>query len=203
MPPSFSAEAELQLAGYRRIAGIDEAGRGCLAGPVVAAAVVLPLGLSIERLDDSKRLDGRTRAELADEIRAQAVAVSVGVCSPEEVDRLNILWASLEAMRRAAVGIRPGADFLLFDGDRAYPDCRLPHRTIVKGDASCMSIAAASIIAKTERDRMMHDLHQVHPEYQWITNVGYPTMAHYDALAEHGPSPYHRRTFRLLRVSDA
>ncbi len=202
MPPSYAVESSLWLSGYRRVAGLDEAGRGCLAGPVVAAAVVLPPDAAIDGLDDSKRIGAATRVELGDEIRAKAVAVSVGVCSPDEIDRLNILWASLEAMRRAVFGIRPAADYLLFDGDRAYPDCRLPHQTVVRGDAKCMCIAAASIIAKTERDRMMHELHNQHPQYQWITNVGYPTAAHYEALAEHGPSPHHRHSFRLLRALD-
>ncbi len=203
MPPSLETEIELQKSGYRRIAGLDEAGRGCLAGPVVAAAVILPHEPILDGLDDSKKLDAARREELAAEIREQAVAVSVGVCSPQEVDRLNILWASLEAMRRAVFGIRPAADYLLFDGDRAFPDCTVPHRTIVKGDSVCMSIAAASIIAKTHRDRMMRDLHAAHPEYNWMTNVGYPTNAHYEALAAHGPSPHHRRSFRLARSIDS
>lgn len=203
MPPSIEIERTLWSDGYRLLAGVDEVGRGCLAGPVVAAAVIMPEDASIDGLDDSKKLKQEAREALAAEIRARAIAVSVGVCSPEEIDRLNILWASLEAMRRAVFGLRPKPDFLLIDGDRAYPDCRLPHRTIVKGDALCRCIAAASIVAKTERDAMMRKLHDEHPHYNWITNVGYPTAAHFEALEAVGPSPYHRRSFRLTRSADA
>lgn len=203
MAVTLDIETELWLQGHQRVAGVDEAGRGCLAGPVVAAAVVLPRDLLIDGLDDSKKLSAEAREELAIEIRRRAVAVAVGVCSPEEIDRLNILWAAMEAMRRAVFGLRPSADYLLIDGDRTYPDCAHPHQTIVQGDGRCHVIAAASIIAKTERDRMMRALHDVHPQYQWITNVGYPTPAHYEALTEFGPTPYHRQSFRLSRSIDA
>lgn len=203
MPPSITLESDLRQSGYTRIAGVDEAGRGCLAGPVVAAAVILPPNAPLDGVDDSKKLSSACREELAGEIRGRALAVSVGVCSPEEVDRLNVLWAAMEAMRRAVFGLRPPADYLLIDGNRTFPECRQPHQTVVQGDARCLSIAAASIIAKTERDRMMRALHHDHPEYHWITNVGYPTAAHYEALTRHGPTRHHRRSFRLTPPGDA
>ena len=199
MPPTLLIENELWAEGYVRIAGVDEAGRGCLAGPVVAAAVVLPQGFILDGLDDSKKVRADRREELAHEIRAGAVAVSVGICSEEEIDQLNILWASMEAMRRAVFGLRPPPDFLLIDGNRAYPACTASHRTVVRGDALSASIAAASIIAKTERDRIMRRLHDEHPEYHWHTNKGYPTPPHFQALETFGPTPYHRRSFKLAR----
>jgi len=125
--------------------------------------------------------------------------VSVGICSPQEIDELNILWAAMEAMRRAASDCVPEPDFLLVDGNRCFKNSPWPHETIVKGDASSQSIAAASIIAKTERDAMMRRLHEEHPAYSWDSNVGYPTKAHYAALAEHGATAYHRQSFTLFR----
>ncbi len=195
--PTLEYETRLWSAGHRRVAGVDEAGRGCLAGPVVAAAVVLPEGLLLPGVDDSKRLSARRRDEVVAEIQARALGVGVGLCTPEEVDRLNVLWAAMEAMRRAVADLACGADYLLIDGDRCFPDSPWRFETVVKGDARSHSIAAASIVAKTTRDRLMHDLHDVYPVYDWRTNVGYPTKAHYAALTEHGPSPFHRRSFRL------
>jgi ribonuclease HII len=195
--PSLDLEARLWRQGCRHVAGVDEAGRGCLAGPVVAAAVVLPEGLLISGVDDSKRLTARQRDALLPEIQARALGIGVGICSPEEVDRLNVLWAAMEAMRRAVAALPCPPDYLLIDGNHCFPGSPWPFETVVQGDARCHSIAAASIVAKTTRDRIMHDLHEAYPVYDWRSNVGYPTAAHYAALAEHGPSPYHRRSFRL------
>lgn len=199
MPSLLDAERRLWSRGYQHVAGLDEAGRGCLAGPVVAAAVILPRGASIPAIRDSKSLSEPKRLEAREQIEAQALNVSVGICSPEEIDELNILWAAMEAMRRAASDCVPSPDFLLVDGNRCFKDSPWPYETIVKGDTSSQSIAAASIIAKTERDAMMRQLHDEHPEYDWHSNVGYPTQAHYDALAEHGATSYHRQSFTLFR----
>ncbi len=197
--PTLEHEDRLRAAGFVRVAGVDEAGRGCLAGPVVAAAVILPPGHAIAGLNDSKVLSAAERTALAEAIRQEAVAVGVGRCSPKEIDRLNILWAAMEAMRRAAEACAPAPDFLLIDGNRAFPKPRWPLETLVGGDARSHSIAAASVIAKTTRDALMRRLHAEHPHYAWDTNVGYPTRAHYAALAEHGPTPHHRRSFRLAQ----
>lgn len=195
--PTFEKELALWTRGLKFVAGVDEAGRGCLAGPVVAAAVVFESSCTIEGLNDSKKLAPEERQEMAEAIRREARAIGVGLCSPEEIDELNILWASMEAMRRAVFGLRLDVDHLLVDGNRCYPDCPIPFETVVGGDGLCASIAAASIIAKTERDRLMADLHHEHPHFDWHTNVGYPTRAHYAALAMHGPTEHHRRSFRL------
>lgn len=195
--PTTDFEEALWISGHSHVAGVDEAGRGCLAGPVVAAAVVFRPGDTVSGLDDSKKLARDERLELAREVRQKALAVGVGVCAPEEIDELNILWASMEAMRRAVFGLRIVPDYLLVDGNRCYPDCPLPFETVVGGDGRCASIAAASIVAKVERDAMMTRLHDEHPEFGWQTNVGYPTRAHYEALVLHGPTVHHRRSFRL------
>ena len=195
--PTLDLETVLWQRGHRHVAGLDEAGRGCLAGPVVAAAVVLPEGTTIAGVDDSKKLKAADREALLGAIRSQALAVSVGICSPETIDRMNILWAAMEAMRRAAAGLMPQPDFLLIDGNRCFPDSPWPYETVVKGDRHSHSIAAASIVAKVTRDRLMQLLHTEYPQFGWDRNVGYPTKEHYAALAEHGPTPYHRRSFRL------
>lgn len=192
-------ERELWNSGCRRIAGTDEAGRGSLAGPVVAAAVILQEGVRIPGVDDSKKLRAAARAIAFDRIHDSAVAVAVGVCSPAEIDTMNILWAALEAMRRAVANLSTIPDIVLVDGDRCVPLSRWPQRAVVGGDARSHTIAAASIIAKVTRDRLMHLLHEEHPVYGWRTNVGYPTSAHYDALAAEGPTPHHRQSFRLTR----
>lgn len=189
-------------------AGCDEAGRGCLAGPVFAAAVILPLdieeriahgesGLSL--LNDSKQLTEKQRYQLRPIIEKEALAWAVGVCTHEEIDRLNILKASIEAMHRAVRGLTVRPEFLLIDGNRFYPFEDLPHQTIVKGDGKMMSIAAASILAKTYRDDFMIKLHEEYPYYDWKTNKGYPTKKHRAGIALHGASPYHRTSFTLLR----
>ncbi|MFN3596373.1 MAG: ribonuclease HII [Rubricoccaceae bacterium] len=197
--PDFSLEAAARAAGARVVAGVDEAGRGCLAGPVVAAAVVLAPDARLPGLDDSKKLPPAARAALLPQIRAHALAIGVGLCSPEEIDRLNILRAALEAMRRAACDLALPPDLLLVDGNRAIPDAPCAQQTVVRGDARSLSVAAASVVAKQTRDRLMEDLHAAYPAYGWDAHKGYPTAAHYAALAAHGPSPHHRRSFRLSR----
>lgn len=183
----------------RREAGCDEAGRGPLAGPVVAAAVILPDGYSNPTLNDSKQLSARQRELLREEIEQQAVAWAVAVVSAEEIDRLNILHASTHAMCLAVGQLDPQPDFLLIDGNRFYNETTLPYQCFVKGDARFMSIAAASILAKTHRDELMTQLHQEYPLYGWDHNKGYPTEEHYHAIEEHGPTPYHRRSFTLYK----
>lgn len=197
--PDFSLEAAACAAGARVVAGVDEAGRGCLAGPVVAAAVVLAPDAHLPGLDDSKKLTPAARAALLPQIRAHALAVGVGVCSPAEIDRLNVLRAALEAMRRAAHDLALPPDVLLVDGNHAIPDAPCAQQTVVRGDARSLSIAAASVVAKETRDRFMEALHAEYPVYGWDAHKGYPTAAHYAALAVHGPSPHHRRSFRLTR----
>ncbi|MEL7361146.1 MAG: ribonuclease HII [Bacteroidota bacterium] len=189
-------------AGRRFVAGTDEAGRGCLAGPVVAAAVVLAPDTGDDDwagLTDSKKLSPEQRAALLPQIERRALGVGVGLCSPAEIDDLNILWASLEAMRRAVAALPCCCDALLVDGNRGIPDAPWPQTPLVKGDARSLSIAAASVVAKETRDRLMVELHATYPMYGWSGHKGYPTKAHYDALAAHGPSPHHRRSFKLRR----
>ena len=184
----------------RREAGCDEAGRGPLAGPVVAAAVVLPPDYRNDILNDSKQLTERQRNLLRADIEANALAWAVAVVSPEEIDRLNILHASTHAMCLAVQQLQgPKPDFLLIDGNRFYNETDIPYQTFVKGDATFMNIAAASILAKTHRDEIMVKLHEEFPEYGWDRNKGYPTAAHYEAIEKHGVTPHHRRSFNLYR----
>ncbi len=200
--PTLAIESALWAGGARVVVGCDEAGRGCLAGPVVAAAVVFAPGAAPPSgLDDSKRLTPEARAALEPAIRARALAVGVGRCSPAEIDRLNILWASMEAMRRAVEALDLGAapDAVLVDGNRTIPGVPWTQQALVGGDGRSASIAAASIIAKVTRDADMEALDAAFPVYGWARHKGYPTAAHYAALALHGPSPHHRRTFRLSR----
>lgn len=179
-------------------AGCDEAGRGCLAGAVFAAAVILPPGFRNETLNDSKQLTERQRYALRPLIEKEALAWAVGVVSPQEIDEMNILKASFLAMHRAIDALRVRPEALLIDGNRftAYRD--LPYSCEVKGDGRYLSIAAASILAKTYRDDYMMKLHEEYPQYHWDENKGYPTRAHRAAIAQYGPTPYHRRTFNLL-----
>ncbi len=183
----------------RREAGCDEAGRGPLAGPVVAAAVVLPEGYSNALLNDSKQLSERQREQLRQEIEREAAAWAVAAVPPQEIDRLNILHASTHAMCLAVGQLALKPQFLLIDGNRFYNETDIPYECIVKGDAKYMSIAAASILAKTHRDEMMLRLHQQYPHYGWDRNKGYPTLQHYNAIEQYGPTPYHRRSFTLYR----
>lgn len=179
-------------------AGCDEAGRGCLAGSVYAAAVILPHDFSNELLNDSKKLTEKQRYALREVIEREAVAWAVGVVSPEEIDRINILNASFLAMHRAIDALKVRPQHLLIDGNRFNKYKDLPHTTIVKGDGKYLSIAAASILAKTYRDDYMNGLAEEYPMYDWKSNKGYPTKKHRAAIAQYGPTPYHRQTFNLL-----
>lgn len=179
-------------------AGCDEAGRGCLAGSVYAAAVILPPDYRNERLNDSKKLTARQRYALRQDIERDAVAWAVGVVTPQEIDQINILNASILAMHRALDQLQVRPEAIIVDGNRFKPYRDLPHTTIVKGDGKYLSIAAASILAKTYRDDEMIRLAQEYPDYDWQHNMGYPTRKHREAIRQHGVTPYHRRTFNLL-----
>lgn len=179
-------------------AGCDEAGRGCLAGSVYAAAVILPPDYQNERLNDSKKLTARQRYALRQDIERGAVAWAVGVVTPQEIDQINILNASILAMHRALDQLQVRPEAIIVDGNRFKPYRDLPHTTIVKGDGKYLSIAAASILAKTYRDDEMVRLAQEYPDYDWQHNMGYPTRKHREAIRQHGLTPYHRRTFSLL-----
>ncbi|MBQ1851882.1 MAG: ribonuclease HII [Paludibacteraceae bacterium] len=178
--------------------GCDEAGRGCLAGSVYAAAVILPPDFSNDLLNDSKQLTEKQRYELRPIIENSAIAWAVGVVTAEEIDRINILKASFLAMTRAINALSVKPEYLIIDGNRFYNTTGIPYNTIVKGDGKYMSIAAASVLAKTYRDDYMNTIAAEHPVYGWDINKGYPTKKHRAAIAEHGISPYHRKTFRLL-----
>lgn len=179
-------------------AGCDEAGRGCLAGPVFAAAVILPENFQNDLLNDSKQLNEKQRYELRPIIEREALAWAVGIVDNHEIDKINILRASIEAMHRAIRQLKIRPEALLIDGNRFYPFEDIPHTTIVKGDGKMMSIAAASILAKTYRDDYMVQIHNEFPNYNWAINKGYPTKDHRATIAQHGVTPYHRMSFRLL-----
>lgn len=179
-------------------AGCDEAGRGCLAGPVYAAAVILPPGFSNPLLNDSKQLTEKQRYELRPIIEREAVAWAVGVVDNVEIDKINILKASFTAMHRAIDQLRVRPEHLLIDGNRFIPYPGIPYTTIVKGDGKMMSIAAASILAKTYRDDFMNRIADEYPQYDWRENKGYPTAKHRAAIKQYGTTPYHRLSFNLL-----
>lgn len=179
-------------------AGCDEAGRGCLAGSVFAAAVILPAGYDNAALNDSKKLTERRRYELREQIMADAEAWAVGEVTPEEIDRINILKASFLAMHRALDLLKVHPEAVIVDGNRFVPYRDLPYTTVVKGDGKYQAIAAASILAKTFRDDYMKSLHREYPCYGWAANKGYPTAEHRRAIREHGVSPYHRMSYNLL-----
>lgn len=178
--------------------GCDEAGRGCLAGSVYAAAVILPPDYENELLNDSKKLSAKKRYTLRAEIERDAIAWAVGVVTPEEIDKINILNASFLAMHRALDQLKVRPEAIIVDGNRFKPYQELPFTTIVKGDGKYLSIAAASILAKTYRDDYMHALAKEYPQYDWQSNMGYPTKKHRQAISEHGVTPYHRKSFNLL-----
>ena len=192
--PNFEYEEKLYSEGYKSICGCDEAGRGPLCGPVVAAAVILPLGIEIEGLNDSKKLTEKKREKLFDVIKEKAIAYAIAEASPEEIDEINILNASMLAMRRAVEALPVKADFALIDGNcsRGF---EIPTETVVSGDAKSCSIAAASILAKVTRDRGCIELDREYPMYGIAKHKGYPTKDHMNAVREHGPSPIHRKTF--------
>ena len=179
-------------------AGCDEAGRGCLAGSVYAAAVILPEDYVNDALNDSKQLTAKRRYELRDEIERDALAWAVGIVTPAEIDEINILNASILAMHRALDGLRLRPEAIIVDGNRFKPYNFIPYTNVVKGDGKYLSIAAASILAKTYRDDYMDRLALEYPQYDWIDNKGYPTRKHRQAIAEYGITEYHRKTFRLL-----
>jgi len=179
-------------------AGCDEAGRGCLAGPVVAAAVILPAGFRNDLLNDSKQLTEKQRDALRPLIEEQAVAWAVAFVDNHEIDKINILKASITAMHRAVDELKTKPEHLLIDGNRFYPYPGIKHTCVIKGDGKYLSIAAASVLAKTHRDEYMLKLHSEFPGYDWDRNKGYPTKKHREAIAGLGLTPYHRRSFRLL-----
>ena len=192
--PGYDYEEALANEGYTAICGCDEAGRGPLCGPVVAAAVILPIGLELEGLNDSKKLTEKKREKLFDVIKEKAIAYAVAEASPEEIDSINILNASMLAMRRAVEALPVKADFALIDGNQSR-GFEIPTKTVVKGDSISASIAAASILAKVTRDRQCMEHHLLYPEYNIAKHKGYPTAEHMAAVREHGPSPIHRKTF--------
>ena len=179
-------------------AGCDEAGRGCLAGSVYAAAVLLPPDYQNELLNDSKQLTERRRYELREIIERDAIAWAVGIVTPEEIDKINILNASILAMHRALDQLKVRPEAIIVDGNRFKPYQKLPHTTIVKGDGKYLSIAAASILAKTYRDDYMNGLAKEYPQYDWLSNKGYPTKKHREAIKLYGITPYHRKSYNLL-----
>lgn len=178
--------------------GCDEAGRGCLAGAVFAAAVILPAGFRNDELNDSKQLGEKQRYALRAVVEREAVAWAVGTVAPEEIDRLNILRASFLAMHRAIEQLHVRPEHILVDGNRFVPYRNIPHTTVVRGDATYLSIAAASILAKTYRDDCMNVLSEQYPAYRWNKNKGYPTAAHREAIRRYGATPHHRKSFTLL-----
>ena len=180
------------------IAGCDEAGRGCLAGPVVAAAVILPKNFRNKILNDSKKLSEKKRDLLRPIIEKQAITWAIGIVSPAEIDKINILNASFLAMHRAIENLAIKAELLIIDGNRFNPYPEIPHECIIKGDGKFMSIAAASVLAKTYRDDIMKELDLKFPDYHWKNNKGYPTKQHRKAIAEIGTNKHHRKTFQLL-----
>ena len=179
-------------------AGCDEAGRGCLAGAVYAAAVILPKDYKNPRLNDSKQLTEKQRYTLRQEVERDALAWAVGIVSPEEIDQINILNASILAMHRAVEGLKRRPEHLLIDGNRFKPFQEIPYTTVVKGDGKYLAIPAASTLAKTYRDDYMNALATEYPAYDWQSNKGYPTAKHRAAIASHGITPYHRKSFNLL-----
>lgn len=192
--PDYSIENSLHEKGYGVVCGIDEAGRGPLCGPVYAAACILPDGLVIEGLNDSKKLTAKKREKLFDIICKEAIAYCIASASVKEIDELNILEADLLAMRRAIDGLAVKADFAIIDGNVAR-DFQIPAMAVIKGDATSMSIAAASVLAKVARDRVCEELDREYPEYLIAKHKGYGTKEHMDALRKYGPSPIHRKKF--------
>ncbi len=189
-------EDEARADGFRFVAGLDEVGRGALAGPVVAAAVILDPRASLPSgLNDSKKLSARQRERIAEELRSSAIAYSVGQVEADEIDRINILQATRRAMLNALAQLNTRADYLLIDA-LELKEANLPQRAIIRGDSISASIAAASIIAKTFRDQLMHEYQEVYPQYNFAAHVGYGTRAHMEALRTHGACPIHRKSFR-------
>lgn len=193
--PDYSLETALKTKGYNHICGIDEAGRGPLAGPVCAAAVVLPMGLEIEGLNDSKKLTEKKREALFDKIVEQALDYSIAFATVAEIEEYNILGATFLAMNRAVNGLKTTADYALVDGNKIPKGLEIPAEAVVKGDSKSCSISAASILAKVSRDRLMCEYDALYPQYGFLKHKGYGTAAHYKALIEYGLSPVHRPSF--------
>jgi len=189
-------ETLLYQKGYRALCGVDEVGRGPLAGPVVAAAVIIPTGEEIEGLDDSKRLSPSRRDEIFDQIIQRAFPCAIGIIDHETIDRINILQASLCAMRKAVMDLKTAPDVVLVDGNHGIPRLPQPQFTVVGGDHLCKAIAAASVLAKVTRDRIMDRYQALFPSFSFATHKGYPTARHIEELREHGPCEIHRRSFR-------
>lgn len=190
----YSFEIAAMNKGFKTVCGVDEAGRGPLAGPVYAAAVILPVGTEIACLNDSKKLSEKKREELFDIINDVAISISVGTASEKEIDEINILNATFLAMKRAVEGLEISPDYAIIDGNRA-PNLEIPTETVVKGDGKVMSVAAASIIAKVSRDRFMLKMAEQYPEYQFEKHKGYGTRLHYEMIEKYGVSPIHRKSF--------
>ena len=197
-PDTFSLERSLRRKGYVQIAGLDEVGRGPLAGPVLAACVILPENCDYQRFVDSKILPEKERSRLYRELQQNGAIVSIGIVSETEIDRLNILQASLLAMKKAVLSLAAKPDFLLVDGKFPIP-MSLPQQALVKGESKSASIAAASIAAKVERDRLMEEYHRRYPAYNFQQNKGYPTAEHRKAIQTHGPCAIHRQSFKCVR----
>ena len=181
------------------VCGTDEAGRGCLSGPVTAAAVILPKSFRHPMLNDSKKLSAKQRAILAPIIKQAAISYGISHVSPQEIDRINILQASIKAMHKSIAKLETSPDFIIVDGNKFNPYSNIPHETIVKGDSKFYAIAAASVLAKTARDEYMLALHKKFPLYQWNKNMGYPTSIHKAAILKWGVSPHHRKTFKGVK----
>lgn len=193
----YQFETKLWEQGFQRVMGLDEVGRGCLCGPVVAAGVILKPGSRISKdVADSKTIDEQTRIRLREEIKEKALYWTVQQCSPGEIDEINILKASIRAMIRCSEDEGADPDYLLVDGNR-FTSSVIPHSCIVKGDDKSVSIAAASILAKVHRDQLMRKLHKEYPHFGWETNVGYPTKEHFEGLKNHGYTKHHRKSFKL------
>lgn len=192
----WAIENEKKALGYKLIAGVDEAGRGPLAGPVCVAAVILPENAYLEKINDSKKLSDKVKDRLYDQIKEIAVAYSVVLVSHEEIDKLNILYATFKGMCDAVDGLSVKPDYVLIDGNK-ISGMEIPHECVVKGDSKSISIAAASILAKVTRDRYMMELDEKYPEYNFKKHKGYPTKDHYEALKKYGASDVHRRSFNL------
>jgi len=191
-------EKELWGKGYKLVAGVDEAGRGPLAGPVVAACVIFPEDIDISGIDDSKKLTSKKREELYKKIKESALDFGVGIVKEKEIDKLNILRASLKAMHKAVSGLKNTPHFILIDGNQKIPDLKLPQLPVVKGDSLSLSCAAASIIAKVERDNLMRKFHRKYPQFSFDRNKGYSSKVHLEALQKCGPCKIHRRSFKRV-----
>lgn len=189
---------KLRFSEFEFECGTDEAGRGCLAGPVTAAAVILPKDFTLELLNDSKKLSEKTREKLKPIIEELSVSFSVTHLEPNIIDEINILNASIQAMQESILKLSPTPNYIIVDGNRFKPVGNIPHSTIIKGDSKYMSIAAASVLAKTYRDTYMDKIHEEFPMYNWKQNKGYPTKEHRAAIKKYGPCKYHRMTFKLL-----